>query len=31
LASVENGDAKVEEALPGIQEKLKALLERVNK
>ncbi|RUS47476.1 ABC transporter substrate-binding protein [Cohnella sp. AR92] len=31
LASVENGDKKVEEVLPGIQEKLTKLLERVNK
>ncbi|NOU76231.1 extracellular solute-binding protein [Paenibacillus sp. LMG 31458] len=31
LASVENGDKKVEEALPGIQDKLTKLLERVNK
>ncbi|MFF2480039.1 ABC transporter substrate-binding protein [Paenibacillus sp. NPDC058071] len=31
LASVENGDQKVEDALPGIEEKLKALLARVNK
>jgi len=31
LASVENGDKKVEDVLPGIEEKLKKLLERVNK
>jgi multiple sugar transport system substrate-binding protein len=31
LASVENGDKKASEALPGIQEKLVKLLERVNK
>ncbi|MNV95871.1 hypothetical protein D3C71_1908120 [compost metagenome] len=31
LAGVENGDKKVEEVLPIIQEKLKKLLGRVNK
>ncbi|MDQ6419598.1 sugar ABC transporter substrate-binding protein [Paenibacillus sp. LHD-117] len=31
LANVENGEQKVEDALPVIEEKLKALLERVNK
>ncbi|WP_123042369.1 ABC transporter substrate-binding protein [Cohnella candidum] len=31
LAGVENGDKKASEALPGIQEKLQKLLERVNK
>ncbi|BBI36303.1 ABC transporter substrate-binding protein [Cohnella abietis] len=31
LAVVENGDKKVEEVLPNIEEKLKKLLERVNK
>ncbi|MFX3635623.1 MAG: sugar ABC transporter substrate-binding protein [Candidatus Pristimantibacillus sp.] len=31
LASVENGDKQVEDVLPGIEEKLKSLLERVNK
>ncbi|WP_261305859.1 hypothetical protein [Paenibacillus andongensis] len=31
LASVENGEKKIEEALPGIQDKLTKLLERVNK
>ncbi|MCD9022159.1 ABC transporter substrate-binding protein [Cohnella silvisoli] len=31
LATVENGDKKVEEVLPSIEDKLKKLLERVNK
>jgi multiple sugar transport system substrate-binding protein len=31
LAAVDNGDKKVEEVLPSIEEKLKKLLERVNK